>query len=55
MRVMDIAGRVLSIESISANAGINTHTIDVSGFAKGTYIISLQDKAGKKIVRFNVE
>ncbi|MEM7659388.1 MAG: T9SS type A sorting domain-containing protein, partial [Bacteroidota bacterium] len=41
LRVMDIQGRVLQQESLSANAGRNQVEIRVDGWAKGYYVVSL--------------
>ncbi|MBS1742395.1 MAG: T9SS type A sorting domain-containing protein [Bacteroidetes bacterium] len=49
--VTDVSGRKLRTEIQQAVTGINIHSINLSGIAKGTYFIIVQSKNGKETFR----
>jgi hypothetical protein len=55
VNVTDLSGRVVLSERKKANQGSNLHTLDLSGMAKGTYLVSLLTDNGKEVVRVTVE
>ena len=55
VNVTDLSGRVILSERNKASKGSNLHTLDLSGMAKGTYLVSLLTDNGKEVVRVTVE
>ncbi len=55
VNVTDLSGRVVLSERNKASKGSNLHTLDLSGMAKGTYLVSLLTDNGKEVVRVTVE
>lgn len=43
LQVFDVAGRILKREMVDASKGVNLHTIDVSQYASGVYVVVLGD------------
>lgn len=53
MTITDVTGRMVSTESLGiVNAGNNVKTLDVTGFAKGTYNVQLRTDRGVKSLSF---
>jgi hypothetical protein len=55
MQVIDVTGRVIISEDISAVEGINMHEIDFSTIAKGIYMVRLEGDAGSQLLKLTVE
>jgi hypothetical protein len=56
LSVIDLTGRVVLTESIAAVEGLNMHELDLSTFAKGMYMVRLENQdAGIELLRVTVE
>ena len=53
--IMDITGKELIRDDIRLNQGLNNHTIDLSFFAQGIYLVSLQSADFTKTICIAVE
>lgn len=51
VEVLDINGVLLKNIATNANNGVMVYTLDLSGYANGTYIIRVKDKSVKLIIR----
>ncbi|MBO4381941.1 MAG: T9SS type A sorting domain-containing protein, partial [Bacteroidales bacterium] len=51
----DLAGKTVGMESFAADAGTNTHTLNVSSLAPGFYILEMSTPMGKSIRKVMVE
>ena len=49
-QLLDLTGKILAAKEVNAKKGVNETTLDVSGFARGTYFISLSDGKERRIV-----
>jgi hypothetical protein len=48
LELQDMTGKILMVKEFTCNRGLNTIDLDVSKYAKGTYIIGLKDANGKR-------
>ena len=55
MEVYNIAGKLINILDVDATQGVNQATINVSGYAAGTYFMSINDGDAVTTTRFVVE
>ena len=53
--VTDVAGRKLLFEKQQAYVGMNVHTLNLSRFRKGTYLVLVEDKDVKQVLKINVQ
>lgn len=54
-KVMDMTGKVISVESLENYGGELHHSLNVSNLAKGMYILNIESQQGKNIRKFIVE
>jgi len=55
LNISDLSGRLLRSENGLAAPGDNLHTIDLSGLAKGVYLLNLKFEGGGEVLRVVVE
>ena len=53
--ITDMFGRTVALENVAAIPGINFHSFDLTGLSGGVYVIAIQSKAGKQVLKVNVE
>lgn len=51
----DIAGRKLILEKQQATTGINVHPLNLSKLAKGPYLVIIQNKINRQVLKINVQ
>jgi hypothetical protein len=52
---MDVTGKVVINKTVTVTEGDNTHTIDITGFAKGVYILHVSSINKTENVRVVVQ
>ena len=55
LRVMDMAGRVLSHQSLSTEGEQINTTLNINNLSKGIYLLSIEGKTGRSVRKFIVE
>jgi hypothetical protein len=55
LQVLDVTGRVIISEDISAVEGVNMHELDFSTIAKGVYMLRLESSSGSQLLKLTVE
>ena len=53
--IVDITGKVLSVEQFSHNGGTQQQTLNISNLAKGIYLLNLKTQNGTRTCKFIVE
>ncbi|MFT3909581.1 MAG: M12 family metallo-peptidase [Ferruginibacter sp.] len=53
--IADLTGRKLITEKKQATTGINVHSINTSRLAKGTYLVLIQNKNNRQVIKINVQ
>lgn len=53
--IADITGRKLITEKEQATTGINVHSINVSRLAKGTYMVLIESRNNRQVLKINVQ
>lgn len=46
IQISDIAGKIISNESVNLNEGLNQHSIDISKFSEGVYVLTFSNSEG---------
>ncbi|MEO6669676.1 MAG: M12 family metallo-peptidase [Ferruginibacter sp.] len=52
--ITDVAGRKLLTDKQQATAGMNVHQFNLSKFTRGTYLLLIETKDGKQVLKINV-
>jgi len=55
VEAMDMTGRILFSQNIHSAEGMNIHELDLSGFARGVYMIHLKGKEMNETLRITLE
>lgn len=55
LHILDISGKEIYVKEVQIQKGDNYQTIDVSRFAKGMYLLQINDEEGITAVKFIVE
>jgi len=50
MNITDVTGRQVQRESLQAFEGLNRHEVNLGQVSKGIYMLSLENKAGEKVI-----
>lgn len=54
-QLMDVTGKVVINKTVTVTEGDNTHTIDITGFAKGVYMLHVSSIYKTENVRVVVQ
>lgn len=55
IQISDMTGKIISHESVSLNEGLNQHSIDISKFSKGIYVLTFSNAEGTLQSRIIIE
>lgn len=55
LHILDISGKEIYVKEVQIQKGDNYQTIDVSRFAKGMYLLQINDEEGMTVEKFVVE